>query len=148
MRLLKNNYPIIIIFDKEGRSDCFDVVATALENAIRAQEIQDVEIIIGVPDRMFENWMLADIESVKVHYKLDSKVNQENYESLNGKSKIRSIIGSNLKYSETQDGPDIFLLCRKKIMAQNSLSFKCFLESVSELDCQWVKSEMDAGETS
>lgn len=138
IRLLKNYYPIIIVFDRENRADSPDVVASSLYNAIIEHQIQNVEIHIGVPDCMTENWMLADITAINSYYSLEQPSPQECFESVNGKSRIRNIIGK-YRYGETQDGPEIFSKCSIDKMYKNSQSFKAFINLIKTINCTWLE---------
>jgi hypothetical protein len=137
IRLLKHNYPIIIVFDRENRSDPSATIATSLHDAIIGYGIQNVDILIGVPDRMIENWLLADISSINMYYGLNPCICQINFEGTNGKSKLRSIIG-NSTYSETQDGPAMFSLCSVNNLYSNSSSFKSFCNIIKTINCTWL----------
>ena len=46
VRLLKNNYPIVIIFDREERSDTSLQITTFLKEAILSQGIQQVDLLL------------------------------------------------------------------------------------------------------
>ena len=140
IRLLKNSYPIIVIFDREKRQDGPEVVAEKLHDAIICQGIQEVDIIIGVPNTMAENWMLADIQSVNAHYSIQPPLEQGSFEGDNGKGKLRSLISHNRKYAETQDGPEIFKGCRVATIYENSSSFKSFFDKLKPLRCTWLSS--------
>ncbi|MGA9109016.1 MAG: hypothetical protein ACLPSL_00105 [Smithella sp.] len=139
IRLLKNNYPIIIIFDREDRLDNSNEIAKKLLDAIHQHGIQSVDILIGVPDCMTENWMLADINSINIYYDLKEPVSQSCFDGTHGKGKIRSFIG-NKNYSETQDGPEIFNKCCLESLCNNSPSFKAFHSIINRLDCRWLSS--------
>ncbi|MCE5251069.1 hypothetical protein LLG96_12705 [bacterium] len=137
IRLLKRYYPIIIVFDKEKRTDSSDVVARSLLEAIATHDLQGVNILIGVPDCMIENWMLADITAINLYYNLHPPISQSNFEGKNGKSHIRLIIGSQ-HYSETQDGPLIFNKCNVTSIYKNSISFRNFFNLISSINCKWL----------
>ncbi|MDR0605599.1 MAG: hypothetical protein LBG80_14975 [Bacteroidales bacterium] len=133
IRLMKNNYPIIIIFDKEKRNNEFEEIANKLLLCINANDIQKVEILIGIPDIMIENWILADIQSINSYYSVN--IAQENFEGINGKSKIRQIIKPRY-YSEAEDGPELIKKCFIKNIYNNSASFKYFYEKIKVLNCE------------
>lgn len=138
IRLLKRYYPIIIIFDRENRSDNSIEVADKLLKAIRVHSIQPVDILIGVPDCMAENWMLADINAINTYYGLSEPITQTCFDGIHGKGKIRSLIG-NKNYSETQDGPEIFIKCSVDSLCSNSSSFKAFYSIIiNSLSCRWL----------
>jgi hypothetical protein len=132
IRLLKKYYPIIIIFDRENRKDNFKKISVDLLEKIKENNIQDVEIYIGIPDTMMENWMLADVNAINNYYSV--KMKKDNYEGKNGKSKIKQGIKPQ-NYSETEDGPEIIKKCDIKNICQNSISFRCFYSKIQKLNC-------------
>ncbi|MFA5794425.1 MAG: DUF4276 family protein [Candidatus Brocadiia bacterium] len=137
IRLQKRYQPIIIIFDREGRPDNHRFIANALYRAIEDQGIPKVTVIIGVPDRMIENWLLADIKAVNCYYSKIKPIKQKIFEGNSGKSRIRSLIGRS-QYSETQDGPEIFIKCNQSCMCQNSDSFNEFYGKIKTIKCRWL----------
>lgn len=136
IRLLKRNNPIIIIFDRETRDKSSDDIAKELLEEIQKQGIQNVEILIGVPDIMTENWMLASIEGLNAHYKIECR--QENFEGKNGKSQLKKIIRPKT-YSETVDGPEIIKHCKIENICKNSSSFKQFYDKIEHLNCKKIR---------
>lgn len=140
IRLNKNHYPIIIIFDREKRAEKADTVAEKLLAAILKQKIHKVDIFIGIPDRMFENWILADINAVNSYYSIRPLLSQECFENKHGKSQLRSMIGTKYSYSETQDGPEIFSRCDIPTICKNSPSFRQFFDRIKHLNCHWISS--------
>ncbi len=137
IRLLKRYYPIIIVFDRENRDDSSEVVAKLLHEAIFKHNIRNVSIIIGVPDCMIENWILADISAINSYYNLNPPITQSNFEGTNGKSCLRSII-RNYHYSETQDGHLIFNICNVSTSYNNSASFRNFFSLAKSTNCTWL----------
>ena len=61
-RLLHKRYsPIIVVFDREGRDASLEEIEMEFMALIGREEIE-VPIIVGIPDRDIENWILADFE--------------------------------------------------------------------------------------
>jgi hypothetical protein len=132
IRLMKRNYPVILIFDREKREETSEQIAEKLHEEIQKLGINDVELIIGVPDKMIENWILADINSVNLYFKVNA--NQKNFEGTGGKSQIKQIINPK-NYSETQDGPELAKLCDITTVSKNSKSFRSFFDKLSKMRC-------------
>jgi hypothetical protein len=132
IRILKRYYPIVIIFDREDRQTSSESISAELLEKIKENGIQGVDIFIGVPDTMMENWMLADVKAINRYYFVNIK--QDNYEGKNGKSQIKQAIRPKT-YSETEDGPEIAKLCSLKNTYQNSVSFRNFYEKIQGLNC-------------
>lgn len=60
-RLLNNRYyPVVILIDREERDVSADDLAKALVNEAERQGVPRDQLIVGVADRMIENWILAD----------------------------------------------------------------------------------------
>ena len=87
---------IVICVDREDREMSAAELHDRIISAIRDEGVTD-NIILGVPDRMIENWILAD-KSVLKKYALRRQINSESTDGLNGKSVLRSLISD---YHET-----------------------------------------------
>ncbi|MGP1600891.1 MAG: DUF4276 family protein [Treponema sp.] len=132
IRLMKRNYPIVLIFDREKRVETSEQIAEKLHEEIQKCGINNVELIIGVPDKMMENWMLADINSVNSYF--HTKAKQKIFEGTGGKSQLKQIINPK-NYSETQDGPELAKRCDIKTVVENSKSFESFFSKLTKLNC-------------
>jgi Domain of unknown function (DUF4276) len=134
IRLLNNrNYPIVILTDREKRNDDFVKIANDLkreiDEALAKKEIV-MDIRIGVADRMIENWILADADALNNHPEIPTET-----DGISGKSCMKKVKPN---YSETADGPDLFLKADAlKIYAQ-SPSFKHFVDQLKDLDCFYL----------
>jgi hypothetical protein len=65
IRLLNNKYyPIVIIVDKEERDIGFQEMCEEIETGLSSAGIDPQQIIVGVADRMLENWILADWDNL------------------------------------------------------------------------------------
>jgi hypothetical protein len=131
IRLFCNRYyPIIILIDKEQRRQHFDVIAMELEKKLIAEGIKD-EFLIGVADRMFENWILADWNCLQVVEKRPSKT-----EGGNGAGHIKKVKGS---YNKTTDGVELFLSANPEIIYEKSESFRYFVNKLKKVECKFLK---------
>ena len=133
-RLLNNrHYPIVIVIDREDRtastdSLCSDLLAQLIEKGVNEQ------IIIGVVDRMIENWILADAEKVAEHPSYYASV-PANTEGLHGKNILKGCIRH---YHETTIGVDLLVSCRASVMRSNSTSFSRFYGQLPVNNCWWL----------
>lgn len=125
------NHPLIVIIDREDRENSASQIEKELKKSIQNHGI-NYEILIGVADRMIENWILADEDVMSEHIGYDRNAV---YEGSNGKSEIRTFIQS---YHETTTG--VQLLCRSnpKWIAKKSKSFSKFFKLIKDLDCKWI----------
>jgi hypothetical protein len=132
IRLLNNrHYPIIVLIDKEDRSQPISDIVEYLHLKLEENGIVDCDVRIGVADRMIENWIIADWDC------LDS-INENQpakTEGLNGASIIRKVKGS---YSKTTDGVELFLSADQMKIYKNSESYKCFLDKLMDINCEYL----------
>src|SRR5687767_9415970 len=107
IRVLNNrHYPIIILVDKEARNISFKEMSNKLEELIKKEGINNIDIRIGVADRMLENWIIADWDKLK-----SKKGKPSNTDCINGCAKLKEIIGS---YGKTTDCVEMFLKADNK----------------------------------
>ncbi|WP_158990804.1 DUF4276 family protein [Mucilaginibacter sp. L196] len=132
IRLFNNrNYPIIILVDKENRELTTEEMCSQLRQLIINEGINDIELKIGVADRMIENWILADWDKVSTDLP-----KPDDTDGINGCSKIKEILGS---YGKTTDGVDMFLNADPSIIYDNSPSFKEFADQLLDIQCKYLK---------
>lgn len=134
IRALDNrNYPIVILTDREKRNDDFLKVANDLKQEvvkILKEKNIDVDIRIGVADRMIENWILADADALNNHPEIPTET-----DGISGKSWMKKLKPN---YSETADGPDLFLKADALKIYEQSPSFKHFVDQLKDLDCFYL----------
>lgn len=130
-------YPIIVIFDREKRQDSADQVRQELYELI-AKEGVCSQVIVGVPDRMIENWILASWNTISTRCQFKG-ARPGIIEGQNGKSLIKRKLPKGRYYHETIEGVDWFVHSDACEIYTNSSSFKTFADSVSSLNCKWLK---------
>ena len=129
IRLLNNrHYPIVVLIDKEERTQPISDIIDYLHFKLEENGILDCDVRIGVADRMIENWIIADWDCLKVKNEKQPVIT----EGLNGSSIIRKLKGS---YSKTTDGVELFLSANQQKIYQKSESYKCFADKLSDLNC-------------
>ncbi|MDA8089573.1 MAG: DUF4276 family protein [Nitrospiraceae bacterium] len=139
IRLMGNKYyPYIIVFDRESRVASASQIKESLEKLIRSEGISD-DLVIGVPDRMIENWILADWDNVKSKGKLKSSKILPICEGRNGKGLIKRLLPNDGKYQETIQGVDWFLGINVKIAFEKSPSFREFSGTLRKVGCKWLR---------
>ena len=135
IRLLGNrNYPIVIVIDRENRTESASQISKSLQDELAMHDLS-VEIIIGVADRMIENWILADKQMLSEEFPNTINTNIP-VEGSHGKNKIKKIFPS---YHETTDGVKLFLKADPIKIYRNSQSFKSFVEKINHVECNWLK---------
>ena len=137
IRLLNNrNYPIIIIIDREQRTETRQEILKGLLDALEKQGISIDQIRIGIADRMLENWILADWENFRNEIGQPTlKKPCATFEGLNGKSMIRKYLK---EYQETTDAVRLMVSSNPDRIRENSSSFNDLISSMTDLDCSWI----------
>ena len=128
-------FPIIIIFDREGRLEKPDNIIKSLKSEIKKIGLDVQQFRFGVADRMIENWILADRSRAFQGY--DVKISNAEFEGSNGSSQIKKILKNQDIYHKPTLGAEMFLRCRPEVMKNNSPSFSSFIDNC-DFDCWWV----------
>ncbi len=118
---------IIIVIDYEVRNVSYTKFVSLLENEFRLFEWGRT-VSIAVPNRMIENWYLADIAFLsKKKSFLRDNIKQKRYDGIDGKSKLKGFFIKKINYIETKHGPQLFAVLRFNVARGNSPSFDHFL---------------------
>ena len=122
-----------MLLDREERQETPAQLSIELANELRTEhEIPTDQVLIGVADRMIENWILADPEC-------DSCIAAGTYEGKNGKTILRQLlVAKNITYHETTIGVELFCKINPATAAKNSTSFQSFSNQLSK-HCSWFK---------
>ena len=130
---------IICVIDREGRKED----AQPLSNIFKKEIISSVKlsdktfsdqelnkkIRVCFADRMFENWILADIVGIKKAKTLvKQSAVQENFEGTIGSKKLNGLMTCD--YKKTAHADELFNLVRFNIAKKNSLSLDLFLDLI------------------
>jgi len=133
-RLFKGKfYPIIIIVDLEDRHISAQIFHNDLLHAIRNEGIND-DIILGIPNQMIENWILADKKLVSCYTK-KQPVWSGTPDGFNGKSHLKFLIEG---YHETTIGVELLVKCFASRMC-DSPTFKDFFDKLFSDTCWWLQ---------
>ncbi len=135
-RLLRGKrYPIVIITDLEDRNMTPQQFHDSLLTEIENEGVND-QIIIGIPNQMIENWIIADKKILIQHtskkplwYKTKSP------DGYNGKNHLKFLLGS---YHETTTGVELLKSCSPVEMCK-SPSFKSFFNKIRKKKCWWLQ---------
>ena len=137
IRALNGRYsPLIILIDREGREETADEIIQKLKAELHAESIEG-NVIVGVADRMIENWILADWETFVREIEPKPKKDYGSFVGKRGKSIVKKYMPS---YQETTDGVRLFCKSRSSVIRANSDSFNKFISQIMELnyDCYWL----------
>jgi hypothetical protein len=103
-RLLQKKYePVVLVFDREKREATCEEIEQELRK-LRILESISAKVIIGIPDREIENWILADFQMFADSSGCDTKHSDDCYQGTSGKSKIKQLIPKGKTYVETLEG--------------------------------------------
>jgi hypothetical protein len=122
-------FPIIILVDRESRNESAEDFSATLINAIRAEGVMD-HLVVGVADRMIENWMLGDPAI------WPGETILENVDGFRGSSLVRSRLP---KYGKAANGPSLLIRCKASEIAARSKSFRNFIDQLAGLRCAWLR---------
>ena len=137
IRLLKNFYPIVVVFDREARPDRCDKLRNDFVAALKENGITRSDIIVGIADRMTENWMLG-CGKLREKYSITERT-----EGCNGKTVItRALHAVGEVYHETTVGVDFFCAIDVASAIANSESFAVFAREMAP-HCRWLSNSFN-----
>jgi hypothetical protein len=132
-------YPVIVVFDREGRKESAAEICAGLRELLQDKGVSE-QLVIGVPDRMIENWTLADWDSVCQKCRIGARASGGKcFEGTYGKSQVRKLLPSGRKYEETTDGVDWFIAADRAAMVLRSASYHAFDSQLTGLSCRWLQ---------
>ena len=133
------NYPIFVIFDREGRGDSSESIICNVVSELKKKIKEDVikNIILGVPDRKIEAWILPFVD----YDGNFSQIPSGDYEGQHCLGEIKKrFSGWPNGYSKTGEGVAYFTKINPKELAQISSSFKQFYEQAkTKIPCWWFE---------
>lgn len=118
---------IVVVLDREVSQSSSDSLQQIIERAL-GKAVSELPCSVVCPDRMIENWILADINAIKCKKYISRSAKQKSYEGCHGKNELKKIIAG-ATYRETQHGIELLLLVRDSVASKNSPSFKAFLSA-------------------
>src|ERR1043166_6627832 len=103
-RLLQRRFdPIVVVFDRERRSETCDSLEDALRTELQKQNVT-ARIIVGIPDRDIESWILADYETFAGAVGLDPKALVDTFEGRKCKGRLKELVDGKLHYNALVHG--------------------------------------------
>lgn len=129
---------ILCVTDRENRSESAATYAASVLSATldalasstqHSRNELEIKLAVCVPDRKFENWLVADVEGIKRCINLiRSDAKQADFEGTNGSEALTRLMTQ--PYRKTRHAPQFFNHVRFDVASDNSLSFRSFLEAV------------------
>lgn len=135
--LQKKHSPLIVLFDRENRTESVAEIEAQFRDALRPEGIV-VEIVVGIPDRDIESWILADNVQFRKNAGATSSTSLDSCEGKRGKPIIKRVLGRTRSYVETIDGVAWLKSSRAVEMRRNSPSFRSFAGALDMLNCWWL----------
>jgi len=122
-------FPIVVVVDLENRDMTAEAFCCDLERAIRDEGVVD-DLVVGVADRMIENWMLGD-----------GRVWSECappacVDGCHGASVLKRQIPS---YDKAAAGPGLLKRASASEIRRRSPSFDAFVAKLVRLNCRWLR---------
>lgn len=131
LRLFNNRYyPIIVIIDKEDRTESCEQIINYLIEKLNELGFKDQDIRISIADRMIENWLIADTRIFSDN-EIPSKI-----DGVNGSAILKKKYGS---YSKSTDCLKIINSFNPEIAYRTSSSFKQFIHNIDDLECSFTE---------
>lgn len=127
---------IILILDREKRSESAYDIKQALIKSIGMKCGLNFGIVVA--DRMFENWLLADIENISTKFPAKFNLNSNGaFESTHGKNEIRKMTTPNYSL-RTDDAGEFFKKIRTSVGVTNSASFSDWIKTLETLTIKYI----------
>ena len=124
--------PYIIVIDKEDRSDDIKKIRKELCSKITyGKDFTNIDVRIGIADRMFENWLIAGVD--ELFQKL--KIGEKDIEGCNAIKKIKNI---DRNYNKIANGYLYFQKIDLNLACQRSRSFRSFFNEIKDLQCDFL----------
>ncbi len=119
----------LCIVDLETRQSTPDAfgqsLAAALTAGVEEKELA-VDICVAVPNRMFENWIVSDIDALKSTSLIEDTAEQEEFDGRSGVSILKKIMA--VSYRKTFHGWQLFKKTRFDVSRVHSESFRSFAD--------------------
>lgn len=128
---------IILMFDFECRRENYDTFVGAVRTEISRAGFR-TEMHPCCPNRMIENWYLADLEEISRQKAfIRDNLRQRPFEGLHGKEELKRQMVAGVKYNERKHGQQLFKCIRLEIAERNSSSLAAFLHIVDSAGVDW-----------
>ena len=123
----------VIIMDREMRTAEREEIEEAIfslisKDALGIGRIKEFHIVC--PDRMVENWILADVESIKTKKYIRSQAKQRNYEGKDGVREIKKLFVKGVSYDKVSHGVEMLGIINPEVARIHSGSFDKFISVV------------------
>lgn len=118
---------VIVVCDFEDRTDDYLRFRRDLLDEFLKQR-PNHNIQVSLPNRMLENWVLADLDSIQKKNYIRKNRRIKGVEGCNGKKILKTLFKKGTSYKETKHLPELFGIISDDIGSQNSPSFAHFIQ--------------------
>jgi hypothetical protein len=137
-RLVHNRFsPIVVLIDREQRQAESSKIKRELL-ALLSQENINGPVVVGVADRMIENWILADCETFSRLANIKITLPEDGFEGTGGEARLKALLPNSLTYVKTIHGVEWIKNCDADTLRQKSASFREFANALSNVKCSWL----------
>lgn len=121
---------VVCVVDREGRKVSAERLAEKIRESLLEEvaELRDDALYVCVPDIMFENWIIADVEGIRDSGLVSSEASQHSFDGEHGARMLTSFL--TVTYRKTTHAPMLFGLVRRDVARMNSPSFQRFCGAV------------------
>jgi len=132
IKLLKDRYfPVFIIVDREGRVETSQQIESYLRTHLAGLGIPAEAIVVSVPDRMLENWIIAGNPTCE-NDQLLSDIPTPISDGSNGKVLLKRLMREKkMYYYETGNGVELFCKMDFRGAISRSVSFGRLYEQIA-----------------
>lgn len=129
---------LVVVFDREGRIESSADMEMRFRELLKNEGL-DTPVIVGIPDRNIESWILGDLLQFALSAELKSAPPDISFEGKCGKLSIKKLLENGTRYVETIDGVRWLKSARPDVIQLHSPSFKRFAVALKALECWWLK---------
>jgi hypothetical protein len=140
-RMLRGKVRIfVVIFDREGRTLSSEEIALRFLELLKAEGFNE-NVVVGIPDRMIENWILADYKSFCRNAKIEfnGETAKRSFDGCAGEAQIKKLLPKGVSYVKTLHGVEWFIKSRSEVISNTSPSFRSFADRLTSLKCNWLQ---------
>jgi hypothetical protein len=121
----------IVLLDFEERGIRHGLFVQKLIAEIKNAQFP-INVAVVVPNKMIENWYLADINFLSKRKKfLKNNIKQKPFEGKHGKKELKKCFVKKFSYNEVIHGPQLFKIIRNTFARKNSSSYDQFLLQIN-----------------
>lgn len=129
---------VIVVLDREQRTESPGEIAAAIERAISDRCNPDFEVFVVMKDRAFENWVIADLDAIRAQprrFNLTPRVTNAVAPNRADRADALGLLRASTigrSYDKRDDSKRTFSRAQISRIAANSRSFRHFLHKAGD----------------